>query len=170
MVPIWFFSCASGKKNKYPVGFIGSCTFLKQMIVNYFYDSHRYIKKNLYSSHKFIVDLGYKIISFEVKEKVWKKYCSSQSWQNEDKNIFSSFFKYSLNKRDGADIFEIDEVRISNFVKFRLESMSSKIKRAFKKRTTFSIKIWPKRTLIRHLKGTINQCNVKFLTWGGIYF
>ena len=33
---------------------------------------------------------------------------------------------YSLNKRNGADIFELNEVSISNFVKFRLQSMSSK--------------------------------------------
>ena len=32
--------------------------------------------------------------------------------------FFVVFFNYSLSKRDGADIIELDEVRISNFVKF----------------------------------------------------
>ena len=45
--------------------------FSKTNDFNYFYDSHDYIKKKLYPSHKFCVDLGYedKII-FEAKQKV----------------------------------------------------------------------------------------------------
>ena len=53
----------------------------------------------------------------------------------------------------GAVIFELDEVSISNFVKFELQRISSKIERAFEKRTKSSIKIGPKRTIIRQLKG-----------------
>ena len=66
----------------------------------YFYDSHGYIKKKLYSSHKLSVDLIYEIFFV-----CWKKCCSSQSWQNEDKFNFCSFFRYSLNKRVGAGTF-----------------------------------------------------------------
>ena len=66
---------------------------------------------------------------------------------------FVSFFKCSLNFRAHALQSELTKVSISNFVKFRLQSMSCKIEREFEKRTTFSIKIGPKRTLIRQLKG-----------------
>ena len=52
---------------------------------------------------------------------------------------------------------------ISNFVKFRLQSISSKIERAFEKTTKFSIKIRLKRTLIRQLKRTINQCKISYM-------
>ena len=47
----------------------------------------------------------------------------------------------------------LNKVSISNFVKFRLQSMSFKIERVFEKITKFSIKIEPKRTLIRQLNG-----------------
>ena len=72
---------------------------------------------------------------FELKEKVWKKCGWSQGWQNEQQKMFV-LFKYSLNSRVGADIFELNKVSISNFVKFQLQSMSSKIKRAFKKKSS----------------------------------
>ena len=45
-----------------------------------------------------------------------------------------------------------------------MQSMSSKIERAFEKRTTFSIKIRLKRTIIRQLKRALNQS--KKFTWG----
>ena len=48
---------------------------------------------------------------------------------------------------------ELNKVSISNFVRFQLQHISSKIERAFEKRTQFSIKIGPKRTSIRQLKG-----------------
>ena len=69
------------------------------------------------------------------------------------KNIFCLFFKCSLNFRAHALQSELNKVSISNFVKFRLQSMSSKMEQAFEKMTKFSIKIGPKRTLIRQLKG-----------------
>ena len=92
------------------------------------------------------------------------------SWQNEDKNIFCCFFKCSLNFRAHALQSELNKVSISNFVKFRLQSMSSKIERAFKKTTKFSIKIRLKRTLIRQLKRTINQCKISCMWKKRIFF
>ena len=53
------------------------------------------------------------------------------------KNIFCPFFKYSLNFRANALQSELNKVSISNFVKFRMQSMSSKIERAFEKKKTF---------------------------------
>ena len=82
------------------------------------------------------------------------------SWQNEDKNIFCCFFKCSLNFRGHALEPELNKVRISNFVKFWLQSMNFKIERAFDKTTKFSIKIRVKMRLIRQLKMTINQCKI----------
>ena len=63
------------------------------------------------------------------------------------------FVKCLLNFRAHALQSKLNIVSISNFVKFRLQSMSFKIERAFEKRTKFSIKIEPRRTLIRQLKG-----------------
>ena len=85
------------------------------------------------------------------------------SWQNEDKNIFCCFFKCSLNFRAHALQLELNKVSGSNFVKFRLQNMSSKIEQAFEKTTKFSIKIRLKRTLIRQLKRTINQCKISYM-------
>ena len=70
---------------------------------------------------------------------------------------FLSFFKCLLNFRANALQSKTYKVSISNFVKFILLRISSKIRRAFEKRTQFSIKIWLKRTLIRKLKRTTNQ-------------
>ena len=67
-------------------------------------------------------------------------------------NIFLSFFQMLALQS------ELNKVSISNFVKFKLQSMSSKTEQAFEKRTKFSIKIRLKRTLIWQLKRTINQC------------
>ena len=72
-----------------------------------------------------------------------KKWCSCKSWPNEDKNIFCPFFKYLLNNRVEADKFELNEVSISNFVKFRFQSKSSKIEQSFEKKKK------SERTLIR---------------------
>ena len=62
-----------------------------------------------------------------------KKSRSRLSWQNEDKNMFSCFFKGSLNFKAHALQTELNKVSISNFVKFQLQSKSSKIERAFEK-------------------------------------
>ena len=58
---------------------------------------------------------------------------------------------------------EVYKVCLSNFVKFLLQSMSSKIKRAFEKTQKNSIKIRLKRTLIRQQKRTITQCNISYM-------
>ena len=57
---------------------------------------------------------------------------------------------------------ELNKVIISNFVNFQLQRIGSKIEGAFEKMTKFSIKIGPKWTIIRKLKGP--TINVKFLT------
>ena len=48
---------------------------------------------------------------------------------------------------------ELNKVSISNFLKFQLQSNSSRIELAFEKLVKISMKIGPKRTLIRKLKG-----------------
>ena len=69
------------------------------------------------------------------------------------KTWFVRFFKCSLNFRAHALQLELSKVSISNFVKFELQSMSSKIERAFEKTNIIFIKIGPKRTSIMQLKG-----------------
>ena len=49
------------------------------------------------------------------------------------KTWFICFFKCSLNFRAHVLPSELSKVSISNFLKFRLQSMSSKIERAFEK-------------------------------------
>ena len=51
------------------------------------------------------------------------------------KNIFCCFFKGLLNYRGHTLQSELKKVSISNFGKFRLQSMSSKIEQAFEKTT-----------------------------------
>ena len=58
--------------------------------------------------------------------------------------MFVRFFKCSFVLRVGAVIFELDEVSMSNFVKFEFLSMTLKIERVFEKRTQFCVKNWPK--------------------------
>ena len=72
--------------------------------------------------------------------------------------LFVLFFKCLLNSRAHALQSQLNKVSISNFVRFKLQSMSSKIERALEKRTKLSIKIRLKRTLTKQLKRTINQC------------
>ena len=74
---------------------------------------------------------------FKVNEKVWKKLRLGWSWQNEDKNIFCNFFKCSLNFRAHALQSELNKDGYTNFVKFRLQSKSYKIERAFEKMTKY---------------------------------
>ena len=66
----------------------------------------------------------------KVNAKVWKKLHLGWRWQNEHKIIFCNFFKCLLNFRAHAH-----KVSTSNFVKFRLQSISSKIEQAFEKIT-----------------------------------
>ena len=79
------------------------------------------------------------------------------------KTYFFCFFKGLLNFRAHALQSELNKVSIQNFVKFGLQSMSSKIERVFEKTTKFSIKIRLKRTIIRQLKRTINQCKISYM-------
>ena len=49
------------------------------------------------------------------------------------KTWFVCFFKCSLVLRDGAVIFELNKVSMSNFVKFEFRIMTLKIERVFEK-------------------------------------
>ena len=69
------------------------------------------------------------------------------------KNIFCPFFKCSFNFRAHALQSESNKVSISNFLKFSLQSISSKIEQAFEKRTKFFKEIGPKSTLFMQIKG-----------------
>ena len=73
-------------------------------------------------------------------------------------------FKCSLNFRAHALQSELNNVSILNFVKFLLQSMSSKIEQAFEK----TAKKNHNNTIIRQLKGP--YINVKFITQGGKTF
>ena len=53
------------------------------------------------------------------------------------KTFFGDFFKRLLNFRAHALQLELNKFSISNFAMFRLQSMSSKIERAFEKTTNF---------------------------------
>ena len=79
------------------------------------------------------------------------------------KTYFVVFFKGSLNFRAHALQSELNKGIISSFVKFRLQSMSSKIERAFEKTTKFSMKKKLKRTKIGQLKRTKNQCKISYM-------
>ena len=66
------------------------------------------------------------------------------------KTWFVCFYKCLYDFRSHALQSELNKVSISNIVKFRLQSMSSKIEREFEKKLTkFSIKMGSKKTSIR---------------------
>ena len=69
------------------------------------------------------------------------------------KTFFSLCFQILTQFKALALQSELNKVRISNFVKFQLQSLGSKIEQAFDKMTKFSIKRGPKMTLIWQLKG-----------------
>ena len=86
-----------------------------------------------YSSHKFRENLGYEILKKKKnKNKVQKNYPKVRIGKMKTKACFFSF-KRSLNFRAHALQSKLNKVSISNFVKFRLQSMSSKIERAIEK-------------------------------------
>ena len=68
----------------------------------------------------------------KVEEKVRK---STLSWKSKmkTKTLFVSFFKCLLNFKAHALQSELSKVSIFNFVEFQLQSMSSKVERAFEK-------------------------------------
>ena len=85
-------------------------------------------------------------------------------------NIFCLFFKFSLDFRPHALQSKLNKNSISNFLKFWLQSMSSKIERSLKKKEKQSLKIRLKRILIRQLQRTINQCKVSYMRKKTDYF
>ena len=87
------------------------------------------------------------------------------NWPNEDKNRFCKLFKCSLNYRAHALQSELNKVSIilSNFVRFRLQSMSSKIKQAIKKITKKNLKNRAKQDINQATKRTIYQCKIPYM-------
>ena len=70
------------------------------------------------------------------------------------KTYFVIFLKCLLNFKTHVLQSKLNKVTISNFVKFQLQYISSKIEGIFeKKMTKFPIKIVPKQRIIRQLKG-----------------
>ena len=79
------------------------------------------------------------------------------------------FFKCSFIKRVWSVIFELDEVSISNMVKFLFQRITLKIEGVFReKQKTFWVKNWPKGLLTYLPKRTTT--NAKFLKWGESHF
>ena len=70
---------------------------------------------------------------------------------------FLSFFKCSFNFKAHAVQSELNKVSISNLVKFRFHSLSSKIEQAFEKMTKFSKKNIAKNDINLATKRIINQ-------------
>ena len=96
----------------------------------------------MYSSNKFSEDLKYEIfLQKKLMRKCGKNCVKDGVGKMKRKTyFFPFFFKLSLNFRAHALLSELDKVSKSNFVKYWLQSMSSKIERAFKKRIKFPIK------------------------------
>ena len=69
------------------------------------------------------------------------------------KTFFVIFFKCLLNFRAYALQLEHNKVGYTNFVKFQLQGISSKIERAFENMTKFSIKTGSKKTIFSQVKG-----------------
>ena len=98
-----------------------------------------------YSTYELCVDSRNEIFFLCLRKSANKKTLKLEleKWRL---NILVCFFKCLLNFRTHALKLELNKVSISNFAKFRLQSMSSKIERAFEKTTTFSIKMKMKMT------------------------
>ena len=83
--------------------------------------------------NEFSEDLGYEILKNKVYEKVRKNDPRVGIGKMKTKTWFVNFFKCSLNFRAHALKLKHNKVSISNFIKFRLQIMSSKIERVFEK-------------------------------------
>ena len=75
----------------------------------------------------------------------------SLNWQMKTKTWFVRFFKCSLNFGAHALQSELSKVMISNFVKFKLQSMSLKIKQEFEKKNIIFHQNRAKRLFIMQL-------------------
>ena len=77
--------------------------------------------------------------------------------------MFVRFFKCSLVLRVGAVIFELDEISMSNFVKFKFLSMTLKIERVFEKTDTILSQKLAKRARNLVIKKDHNQCKMFYM-------
>ena len=92
-----------------------------------------------------------------------KKGPYSCSYQNEDKNIECLFFKCSFIKRAWSVIFELDEVSILNFVKFRFQRMTLKIEGVFEKINNILSQKLAKRAMNLLTKKDHNKCTISYM-------
>ena len=84
--------------------------------------------------------------------------------------MFVCFFKCSFVLRVGAVIFELDEVSMSNFVKFEFLSMTLKIERVFEKTNTILSQKLAKRAMNLVTKKDHNQCKISYMRKKYIFF
>ena len=79
------------------------------------------------------------------------------------KTWFVRFFKCSFVLRVGAVIFELDEVSISNFVKFRFQRMTLKIEGVFEKINNILSQKLAKRAMNLLTKKDHNKCKISYM-------
>ena len=86
------------------------------------------------------------------------------------KTWFLCFFKCLLHFRADALQSELNKVSISNFVKFRLQRMNSKIERAFEKTNQNFHQNRAIKDIYKVSKRTINQCKIPHMRKKHIFF
>ena len=79
------------------------------------------------------------------------------------KTLFVYFFKCSFIKRVGSVIFELDEVSISNFVKFRFQRMTLKIEGVFEKINNILSQKLAKRAMNLLTKKDPDKCKISYM-------
>ena len=86
------------------------------------------------------------------------------------KTWFVCFFKCSFLLRVGAVIFELDKVSMSNLVKFKFRSMTSKIERIFEKTNKIFSQKLAKRAMNSLSKKDHKQCKNSYMRKKCIFF
>ena len=84
--------------------------------------------------------------------------------------MFVRFFKCSFVLRVGAVIFELNEVSMSNFVKFKFLSMTLKIERVFEKTNTILSQKLAKRAMNLVTKKDHKKCKISYMRKKYIFF
>ena len=79
------------------------------------------------------------------------------------KTWFVRFFKGSFVLRVGAVIFELDKVSMSNFVRFKFQSMTLKIEIVFEKTNKILSQTLVKRAMNLVIKKDHNQCKISYM-------
>ena len=79
------------------------------------------------------------------------------------KTWFVRFFKCSFVLRVGAVIFELDKVSMSNFIKFKFQSMTLKIEGVFEKTNKILSQKLAKKAMNLASKRDHNQCKISYM-------